>query len=130
MRRLVPLGVVSSVIVIGCAAPPTMKAPFTSEELSETRTKSLDQVSIAKSNGYLERMATLWMRDQLPTKGNCTRAAGGAVDLYLTIESDGTVSNVIGDPWNPRSACYKEAYSGIRVLEPPVSPFYFKLQLY
>lgn len=116
------------VLVASCAAPTVSQAPFSQEQLDEVRSKSLDQVEAARSAGYLKQMAMLLMREQIPNRGNCT-SSGAAVDLYLTIEADGTVSNVVGDPWNTRSECYMRALTGIQVLKPPVSPFFFKLQL-
>ena len=119
----------SAILLGGCASSPVTQAPFSREEWDETKRLSLAQVETAKTAGYLRDMAKLWTDRRLPALGNCT-AAGGKVVLYLQIESNGMVSNVLGDPWNARSRCYAKAYKGITVLQPPVDPFFFKLQLY
>ena len=127
-RQSLAISICVLLLSAGCAAPTVSVPPFSQEQLDETRSKSLSQVEAARSTGYLNQMAMLLMREQIPGRGNCT-SAGGTVDMYLTIEADGTVSNVIGDPWNSRSECYARALTGIQVLRPPVSPFFFNLQL-
>lgn len=127
--HLTKLALFAAILLGGCASSPVTQAPFSTEEWEEAKRLSLAQVETGKTAGCLGNMANLWMERRLPALGNCT-TAGGKVVLYLQIESNGMVSNVLGDPWNARSRCYAKAYKGITVLQPPVDPFFFKLQLF
>ena len=96
--------------------------------LSEVVDKTLAQSELGRSSGYYMRMASHWMGKQLPTKGRCNRV-GDPSKLYLRIEANGSVSGVYGDPENDRSRCYRQAYTGLRVPEPPAAPFYMSLDI-
>lgn len=98
------------------------------EQLKLAKARNTAQADVGRSTGYGATMATYWMEQQLPEAGNCDAIPGDVV-LYLTIEEDGTVSEVVGESISRRSHCYAQAYTGMQVPAPPVSPFYFRLEL-
>jgi hypothetical protein len=126
-RNLCASGYFALALLTACVAPGPIE-PSYSEQLKLAKTRNAAQADVGRSTGYGVTMATYWMEQQLPEAGNCDAIPGDVV-LYLTIEEDGTVSEVLGESVSRRSQCYARAYRDMEVPAPPVSPFYFRLEL-
>ncbi len=113
---------------IGCASTDDQDPSIEDADLSAIVEASAAQNDTGVSSGYYAELARHWTRRQLPNKGNCYAISAASI-LYLQIEADGTVSRVYGDPENRRSQCYRAAYTNMMLPKPPVSPFYFRLDI-
>lgn len=79
---------------------------------------------------YWGKWADINNSQGLDEKNHCYEKSPDDVQLVLTLDKDGLVTNVITDVKNEASQCFRKSYLNVKFPTPPFSPYYIYLHMY
>ena len=123
--------VITTLLVSGvCSASESKPSDVdVNEQFAKAKQISLDQAQSPRAKEYFGTMASFWQKTLNESAHKCQAGSGGGVELILTINQQGVVTEVVGSPWNKKSECYAEVISGQKASPPPEHPFYLSSDL-